>query len=76
LGKPEDVFANGTFSPAAAGAVGYSLVDFMLKAGGGSKFSRFVKSLQGGKTVDAALKEVYKADTKSIAAAYVKSLGR
>jgi hypothetical protein len=76
LGKPEDVFANGTFSPASAGAVGYSLVDFMLKVGGGSKFSRFVKSLQGGKTVDAALKEVYKANTKSIAAAYVKSLGR
>jgi hypothetical protein len=76
LGEPEVVFANGTFSPAAAGAVGYSLVDFMLKQGGGAKFAKFVKSLQAGKTVDVALKEAYKANSKTIAAAYVKSLGR
>ena len=34
VAKPAEVFNDGTFSPSAVGAVGYTLVDFLIKGGG------------------------------------------
>lgn len=76
LAKPEDVFGNGQFAPNTVGAVGYTLVDFLLKAGGPPKLNQFIKQLQGGMKVDAALKQVYNGDPKNIAIQYMQNLGR
>jgi mono/diheme cytochrome c family protein len=73
--KPEDVFANGTFSPADIGAVGYTLVDYMLSASR-PKFGQFVARLQSGNSLDAALKAVYNADRRALATAYFSQLGK
>jgi mono/diheme cytochrome c family protein len=75
LTKPEDLFADGTFSPQQVGAVGYTLVRFMIKAGGGGRFVRFVRNLQNGTAVAASVKAIYApTDLKRLAAAYVQSL--
>ena len=75
LSKPEDLFADGTFSPQQVGAVGYTLVTFMVKAGGGARFVRFVRNLQNGTGVAASVKAIYApTDLKGLATAYVRSL--
>ena len=75
LTKPEDLFADGTFSPQQVGAVGYTLVRFMIKAGGGGRFVRFVRNLQKGTGVAASVKAIYApTDLKRLAVAYVQSL--
>ncbi len=74
IDKPEDVFANGTFSPGEVGPIGFTLVDFMLKRGGPANFSQFIRNLQSGDRPEAALRKVYGADGKTLAAAYASSL--
>ena len=75
LGKPEDLFADGTFSPRQVGAVGYTLVSYMIKAGGGGRFVRFVRNLQNGTAVAASVKAIYApTDLKRLAISYVQSL--
>lgn len=74
IAKPEDIFANGTFSPGEVGPIGFTLVDFMLKRGGPKNFGEFVRKIQSGSSPDAALKAVYNADGKTLAQAYANSL--
>lgn len=74
IAQPEAIFANGTFSPADVGAIGFTLVDFMLKRGGAGNFGQFVKRLQSGERADVALRAVYNADAKTLATAYANSL--
>ena len=74
--KPQDLFADGTFAPSQIGAVGYSLVSYMRKAGGAAKFGRFVRRLQAGDNVTAAVKSVYRADLRALATAFLGSLRR
>ena len=75
LSKPEDLFADGTFSPRQVGAVGYTLVTFMIKAGGGGRFVKFVGNLQNGTGVAGSVKAIYApTDLKRLATAYVRSL--
>lgn len=76
LEKPEDIFTDGRFGPGDVGPVGYTLVDFMIKAGGANKFGRFVGQLQSGSNVAAAVKSVYAADLKALGGAYVQGLGK
>ncbi len=73
LAKPDDIFNDGTFSPSAVGAVGHALVEFMTKQGGIPKFDGFVRSLQGGNNVTAAMKATYQADQKAVAGAFIRS---
>jgi hypothetical protein len=74
LSKPQEVFADGTFSPADLGPVGYTLVTHMLNAGGDALFVQFLNRLEEGTELSAALKGVYGADTLQLAVSYVKSL--
>ena len=75
LSKPAELFADGTFSPSQVGAVGYTLVNFMIKAGGTKKFVRFVRQLQAGTSVSASVKAVYApTDLKQLAALYLRSI--
>lgn len=74
LKQPEDVFANGTFSPSGVAAVGYTLVEFLLKEEGGAKFGRLIRSLQNGQDLSAAMRGAYGGTPKQIAQAYVLHL--
>ena len=58
------------------GAVGYTLVEFLLRGGGGVKYGRFIASIQRGNSVAGAMKTVYQADMKSMARAYARQAGK
>ncbi len=76
LNQPQDVFANGTFSPGTIGPVGYSLVNYMLSAGGGAKYAQFVRGLQGGQDVVSAVRTVYNTDLAALARGYVSTVAK
>jgi mono/diheme cytochrome c family protein len=76
LGRPEDLFAEGTFSPGTLGAVAYTLVDYMLDQGGAAKFARFIKSLQSGQDTAAAIRTNYNSDLAALARGYLTSLAK
>ena len=74
LNSPQDVFADGTFSPATIGPVGLTLVDYMLDEGGSAKFARFIRLLQDGQNTTAAVRTVYNADLNALARGYARTL--
>jgi hypothetical protein len=74
LNRPEDVFANGTFSPGTIGPVGYSLVDYMLDEGGSARFAQFIKALESGQDAAAAVRGVYNSDLPGLARGFARSL--
>ncbi|MFG0335391.1 MAG: c-type cytochrome domain-containing protein, partial [Maioricimonas sp. JB049] len=74
LGDPEDVFAEGTFSPSTTGPVGYTLVRYMLSAGGTARFVRFVNSIVQGQSTAASARAVYQSGLDALARAYLKNL--
>jgi mono/diheme cytochrome c family protein len=71
LNKPEELFEDGTFSPADLPAIGYTLATFMLKRGGESHFVNFLSLLAQGKKLPEALGVVYNADVPTLAQAYL-----
>lgn len=73
LGKPDDLFNDGTFSPSAVGAVGHALVEFMTKNGGVPRFDGFVRSLQSGNNITAAMKSTYQADPNVVATSFIRT---
>jgi hypothetical protein len=74
--QPEDVFNDATFSPATLPAVGLSLVDFLIEAGGMPKLSQFVEVIRQGQPVGEAGKAVYGADLPTLAQGYFTALRR
>jgi len=72
--RPEDVFTDGRFGPGEIGPVGYSVVSFMIKAGGPRKFGQFIARLQSGANMNAAVSAVYATDLKNLGTAYLGSL--
>jgi hypothetical protein len=68
--NPEDIFADGSFSPATIPSVGLSMVDFLVQAGGPQRFAQFVGAIRaGGSTADAA-RAAYNADLPTLARQY------
>lgn len=74
VAKPADVFNDGTFSPSAQGAVGYTLVDFLIKSSGPQAFGQLIRVVKSGTKIQDAVKTVYKADPAAIAQRYGASL--
>jgi len=70
LERPEQIFESGTFSPTDVGPVGITVVEFLIKQGGAAKFGQFVKRLQAGEKVDAAISATYGIDGKTLGLAY------
>lgn len=68
--KPEELFANGTFSPAELPAVGYTMVTFLMRSGGEPHFVDFLSQLAQGKKLTDALRGVYNADVPTLARGY------
>ena len=73
--KPADVFANGSYLATDVGPVGSTLVTHLIHSGGLPKFSKFVKRLQGGSDLNAAIRLVYSSDVNSLGISYLNSLG-
>jgi hypothetical protein len=74
--NPADLFANGTFSPATSGAVGYALVKYMVTKGGLPKFGQFLQALKGGQSAAQAVRAVYSADLNALGQGFLGSLKR
>lgn len=72
--NPADLFADGTFSPATAGAVGYALVKYMVENGGLPKFGQFLTALKGGQSAAQAVRGVYNADLNALGQGFLGSL--
>ena len=66
--RPEDIFADGQFSPTEVGPVGYTIVDFLIKGGTKRKFGEFIAALQSGATVNNAIQSVYRVTPQQLAA--------
>ncbi|MBD3673417.1 MAG: hypothetical protein HUJ26_07810 [Planctomycetaceae bacterium] len=75
LTRPQQLFADGAFSPTDEAAVGYTLVGFLIKNGGAQKFGQFISRMKNGSSVDAALTAVYRSNAQAIAVAYARALG-
>ncbi|MBS0263495.1 MAG: hypothetical protein JSS02_16260 [Planctomycetes bacterium] len=71
LNKPDELFDNGTFSPADLPAIGYTLTAFMLKRGGEAYFVNFLSQMAQGKSLPDTLNAVYNADVSTLAMAYL-----
>ena len=75
--KPEQIFADGTFSPSEVGPVGFSLVDFLIRGGGGPKFGRFIRTLQNNEgDVAKSIKNVYGTEANMMARQFLATLPR
>lgn len=70
IDKPEEIFANGTFSPGDLAPVSYTLVSHMLKLKGEPQFVQFLDQLRQGKDVNQALQAVYSVGTTGLAHSY------
>src|SRR5262249_12004006 len=70
IDKPDELFANGTFSPADLAPVGFSLVTYMLKSGDEPHFVQFLNLLTTGRNVSEGLKEVYSVDIPTLYQSY------
>jgi hypothetical protein len=68
--SPEDIFTDGSFSPATIPSVGLSLVDFLVNAGGPQRFAQFVGAVRSGSTVAQSAKAAYNADLPTLARQY------
>jgi mono/diheme cytochrome c family protein len=74
--RPQDIFENGTFSPATVGAVGYALVDYLVSFSGNARFSQLVQQLQSGTEVEAAVRTVYGTSLDDVGRSFLTALRR
>ncbi|QDT53436.1 Planctomycete cytochrome C [Caulifigura coniformis] len=68
--SPEDIFEDGSFSPATLPSVGFSLVEFLVNAGGPQRFAQFVGSVREGGSLADAAKAAYSTDLTTLARQY------
>jgi hypothetical protein len=67
---PEQLFADGTFSPTEAAAVGYALVDFLIQYRGPANYSQFLTRLGQNGDAAAAIQAVYRTTPAALATAF------
>jgi hypothetical protein len=70
VNSPEDIFSDGSFSPATIPSVGLSLVNFLANTGGPQRFAQFVAAIRGGGSVANAAKGAYNSDLTTLARQY------
>jgi hypothetical protein len=70
IDKPEELFANGTFSSSDLAPVGFTLVTHMIKGGGEPQYVAFLDQLRAGKPLNEALTAIYSADVAGLARSY------
>lgn len=72
--RPEELFAEGTFSPSETSAVGFTLVEFLIKSGGLPKMALLLKEFKRGTAIPTALTKVYGSNLRTLAGAYARTL--
>ena len=72
--RPEQLFAEGTFSPSETTAVGFTLVEFLIKSGGLPKMALLLKEFKNGTPAATALVKVYGTNLAALATAYARTL--
>ncbi|WP_198001096.1 c-type cytochrome domain-containing protein [Gimesia fumaroli] len=72
--RPEELVAEGTFSPSETTAVGFTLVEFLVNTGGAPKMGLLLKELKSGTTAQAAIQKVYGTNLRALATAYARTL--
>lgn len=72
--RPEELFAEGTFSPSETTAVGFTLVEFLINNGGLPKMALLLREFKGGTAAPAALMKVYGLNLRALASAYARTL--
>lgn len=72
--RPEELFAEGTFSPSETSAVGFTLVEFLIKSGGLPKMALLLKEFKSGTAIPTALTKVYGSNLRTLAATYARTL--
>lgn len=75
LQNPADLFADGQFSPADVGPIGYALVEFLLKQGGAAKFGILVQRLRANDSPPDAVRTAYAADARQLGLAFLQAVG-
>ena len=70
LGKPQDVFVDSSFSPDTIGAVGMTLVEFMIANGGPGKFGALIKAMETGSSTNEAIEKSYGMDSAAMGARF------
>lgn len=73
LVSPQDVFNDTSFSAGTIGAVGLTLVEFLMSSGGPAKFGEFVKAIESG-TIDEASTKAYGVDSASLGGRFRNAL--
>lgn len=74
VASPDKLFADGTFAPAAASAVGFVLVDFLISQGGPAKYALFVQRIGESGDASSAIQNVYRTTPAALAAAFAQNL--
>lgn len=74
--RGRDVFAEGTFSPADVGAVGYTLVEFLTDTSGKARLQRLVTELQSGTEIEDALRIAYGVTADELGQSFLTALRR
>ncbi|WP_278466306.1 peptidase MA family metallohydrolase, partial [Gimesia maris] len=72
--RPEQLVAEGTFSPSETTAVGFTLVEFLINNGGPQKMALLLKEFKSGTAAPAALQKVYGTNLRALATAYARTL--
>ncbi|MBX3444768.1 MAG: c-type cytochrome [Planctomyces sp.] len=76
VADPADIFADGTFSPAAVAPVGFTLVNFLLDSGGPARLGQLTSAVRQGTAIGEALQAVYGSDVATLARGYASALRR
>lgn len=72
--RPEDLVAEGTFSPSETTAIGFTLVEFLINNGGAQKMALLLKEFKAGTAAPAALQKVYRTNLRALVTAYARTL--
>jgi mono/diheme cytochrome c family protein len=72
VARSQEVFDNGSFTPAETDAVGYALAGFMNRSGS-AKFIAFLTELQNGSRLADAARKVYRQTPAQMGEAFMRS---
>ena len=76
LGRPRDLFAEGTFSPATVGPVGFAIVEYLTNSSGKSRLSQLVQRLHADDDLAVAVQNVYGATLDEVGQSFLAALRR
>jgi len=74
MDSPDNMFDNGSLTPAEVGPVGFTIVSLLLKSGTPAQFMQFVNRLAGGEELDRVLQSVYRERARSFSNSWLRSL--